>query len=217
MHALLSQEQTVSPVYSIDTQANVLSQIYNLNTVLACYCCKSSWALSTAAKKYAQHSQGELIRYQGGINPKLYTEVEQLFNKAAHGDLISAHIKQMLSMFEVLFEPKEIGIRVISCDHAISPAFHKNTMITRMASSVGGTGEQWIEHSNATFLPLVGGQLTHQIKPPEDHVINHFCDGDIAIYKGTNWLAQEHNALITSSPAFINQDPRICIYIDYIC
>ena len=202
--------------YPIGHDAHILSDIYQTNAALACYCSPADWALSNAAKKVANQHSGELLRYQGSINNELATQVSAVFDAATHGNLITNHTMLMLDMFATLFEPKEIGLRILSCDHAHSPAFHQNQMIVRMASALGGPGEQWITHQDAEFLPMQATDTRHRIQPPKQNVINHFCEGDIAVYKGTNWIDQEVHALITSSPKFEGHDARLCIYIDFL-
>ncbi|MBE0365554.1 hypothetical protein PULV_b0149 [Pseudoalteromonas ulvae UL12] len=202
--------------YPIDNNAHILSEIYQSNAALACYCCPANWALSQAAKKVATAQTGEILRYQGKVDNDLAKQIDELFQTSTHGNLITNHVMLMLDMFNTLFEPKEIGLRILSCDHAHSPAFHQNQMIVRMASTLGGTGEQWITHQDATFLPMQATDTRHRIKQPEPAVINHFCEGDIAVYKGTNWIDQEVHALISASPEFKGHDPRLCIYIDFL-
>lgn len=205
-----------SSQYSISENANVLSQIYQPNTSLACFCQKASWALSQAAKKYASHSQGELLRFQGKISNELKNDIDQLCEHQTHGNLLSDHIKLMVDMFDTLFEPNEVGIRILSCHHQHSPAFHQSKMLCRMCSTLGGSGERWLTQQDAHFHPLVASQTTHQITSKSAQRINHFCDGDIAIYKGTHWLDHEQHALINASPNFDDQPAKICIYIDLL-
>ncbi|MDP5214691.1 DUF1826 domain-containing protein [Pseudoalteromonas tunicata] len=202
--------------YPIDNHAHILSEIYQTNAALACYCSAANWALSQAAKKFASQQHGEVLRYQGAVNNDLASNIDSIFQTSTHGNLITNHVMLMLDMFVTLFEPKEIGLRIISCDHAHSPAFHQNQMIVRMACALGGTGEQWITHQDAEFLPMQATDTRHRIKQPDPAVINHFCDGDIAVYKGTNWIDHEVHALISASPEFKGHDARLCIYIDFL-
>lgn len=202
--------------YIISSKVHTLSDIYNTKTSLVCYCQPASWALSKAAHSYANRHTGEVVKYQGEINTQLIQKIEQTFSNTPHGSLISEHITLMLDIFGSLFEPSNIGIRVLSCQSPHSPAFHENSIIARMSSCLGGTGERWIERQHAHFLPLQKQQLKAQVQPPLTHEINHFCDGDIAIYKGNGWIDHEHNALISASPEFDTRDAKLCIYIDYI-
>jgi hypothetical protein len=142
--------------------------------------------------------------------------LKNAFCHRSHGNLIAEHVELMLTLFNALFEPKEVGLRVLCCKEAHSPAFHENKMITRMTSSLGGTGERWIEREHAQYYPLEKGQISAQLKAPHTNDINHLCDGDIAIYKGTNWLEHEHSALISASPEFNKTDAKLCIYIDFL-
>jgi hypothetical protein len=118
--------------YPIDNHAHILSEIYQTNAALACYCSAANWALSQAAKKFASQQHGEVLRYQGAVNNDLASNIDSIFQTSTHGNLITNHVMLMLDMFVTLFEPKEIGLRIISCDHAHSPAFHQNQMIVRM-------------------------------------------------------------------------------------
>ncbi|KAF7773900.1 hypothetical protein PCIT_a0243 [Pseudoalteromonas citrea] len=202
--------------YVIDDKASVLGEIYKVDTSLACYCQPAPWALSRAAHSFAKQQDGEVLKYQGKIDPELTTILKDIFCHRSHGNLIVNHIELMLTMFDALFEPKEIGLRVISCIEAHSPAFHENKMIARMASSLGGSGERWIEREHAQYYPLEKGQISAQLKAPLTNAINSLCDGDIAVYKGTNWLDHEHSALISASPQFNDTDAKLCIYIDFL-
>ena len=202
--------------YLIDDTANVLGEIYKDDTSLVCYCQRAPWALSRAAHSFAKNQDGEVLKYQGKIDPELTTILKDIFFHSAHGNLVVNHIELMLTMFYALFEPKEIGLRVISCKEAHSPAFHENKMVARMTSSLGGSGERWIERKYAQYYPLEKGQISAQLKAPHTNYINSLCDGDIAIYKGTNWLDHEHSALISASPEFIEGDAKLCTYIDFL-
>ncbi|MBQ4845939.1 DUF1826 domain-containing protein [Pseudoalteromonas sp. MMG005] len=210
------QIQKYSSHYIIDSNASVLPHIYNSETSLVCYCQPASWALSRAAQSFVTRHPDDRFTYQGEISPKLIQQLSSKFTPSPHGNLILGHIELMLEMFNTLLQPEEIGLRVIACQHAHSPAFHENRMIARMTSSLGGSGEQWIERQDAQYFPLQKNQTTAQIKPPQAHTINSLCDGDIAIYKGTSWLEHEHNALISASPTFNDKDAKLCVYIDFI-
>ena len=216
MIARHSTHKTSTTIYPISDSANILSEIYQVNASLACYCSPANWALSQAAKKFASQKHGEILRYQGAVNNDLSEHISAIFQTSTHGNLITNHAMLMLDMFVTLFEPKEIGIRILSCDHAHSPAFHQNQMSARMTSTIGGTGERWITHEDAEFLPMQPNDTRHQIKQPNQSIINHFCDGDIAVYKGSQWIDHEVHALITASPEFKGHDARLCIYIDFL-
>ena len=203
--------------YRISHDANVLGDIYSESVSLSCFCCPESWALSNAARAFSSKHHGDIIRFQGPIDSALFEQIENLFKTQTHGDLVKNHIVLMLNMFHSLFEPNEVGFRVQSCDYAKSPAFHVNKMIARMTSTLGGQGEQWLTKADAYFHPLKKHQLAHQITPKSNNVINYFCGGDIALFKGTNWQDHESLALITASPLFESKEPRLCIDIDYIC
>lgn len=200
----------------INNHATVLSQIYDADTAISCYCNPCGWALSNAAQLFAKQNLGDVLRYQGSIDDDLYNNIEQLLRGAPHASLIFDHIKTMLEMFEALLEPEEIGLRILACDYARSPNFHQPHTVVRMMSTLGGEGERWIEPGYITYLPLEHGQLTPQIKDPEPHHINALCNGDIALIKGLNWLEQEHNTLYFSSPEFHTQQAKLCVYIDYL-
>ncbi|ESP93443.1 DUF1826 domain-containing protein [Pseudoalteromonas luteoviolacea] len=208
--------QTQSTKYLIDESASVLSEIYDPNTALACYCTPSTWAKSRAAVHYVKKSPDHPFQYQGEISEELSEQVKNLFVDTAHGDLLIEHIELMLRMFDALLEPKEIGLRILPCTYAMSPAFHSQNGIVRMLSTLGGSGERWLEHGFVEYYPLEKGQFTPAVKEPKECNVNTLCDGDIALVKGKNWLDQEHNAVVCSSPLFDNDTAKLCVYIDYI-
>ena len=203
-------------VYLISQEANILGEIYQPNIALSCFCSPASWALSNAARLFCAKQQGELLRFQGAIDEALFSEVDTLFKDAPHGDLIINHILLMLDMFDALFEPGRIGIRILSCDYPRSPLFHHNKTVVRMTSSLGGSGERWLTQQDAVIHPLEKDQITAKISPISENRINHFYDGDIALYKGTHWQDHEELALITSSPSFLESESRLCVYIDLL-
>ncbi|KZN64424.1 DUF1826 domain-containing protein [Pseudoalteromonas luteoviolacea] len=204
------------PKYLIDDVAGVLSNIYDLDTSLACYCSPSSWAMTQAAQSYVKKASYEGFQYQGAISEELLKEVELLFKNTTHGDLIYQHISLMCEMFQALLEPKEIGLRVLPCTQGLSPAFHEQKGVVKMVSTLGGSGERWVEKQFIKYAPLEKNQISPTIIQPKISDVNSLCDGDIALFKGKDWLEQEHNAVITASPSFSAQCAKICIYIDYL-
>ena len=216
MSSANTSTQTHTTQYSIAQDAQVLGNIYDHNHALSCFCNPANWALSRAAKSIANKTPGELLRFQGEIGTELQQLIQETFSSMPHADMITDYVEMMLDMFELLFEPKEIGIRILSSDHSHSPAFHQNRMIARMACTLGGAGERWITHQDAIFHPLEKNQFVREITPASPNVISHFCDGDIALYKGINWQDHEEHALITASPEFSGNDARLSIYIDLL-
>ncbi|OCQ18315.1 hypothetical protein A7985_24205 [Pseudoalteromonas luteoviolacea] len=209
-------EAVNGPKYLIDEVAGVLSNIYDKDTSLVCYCAPSSWATTKAAQSYVKKANHEGFQYQGAINEELLSEIELLFKNMAHGDLIFQHVTLMCEMFEALLEPKEIGLRILPCIQGLSPAFHEQNGVVKMVSTLGGSGERWVEKQFIKYAPLEKNQISPTIIQPKSSDVNSLCDGDIALFKGKDWLEQEHNAVITASPSFSAQCAKICIYIDYL-
>ncbi|KZN36696.1 hypothetical protein N474_17355 [Pseudoalteromonas luteoviolacea CPMOR-2] len=217
---MLDTSQTIEPLhgpkYLIDDVAGVFSNIYDSNTSLTCYCSPSSWAATQAAQSYVKKAHEEGFQYQGSISEELLKEIEAIFKDTSHGDLLYNHVALMVEMFQALFEPKEIGLRILPCMHSLSPAFHEQKGIVKMVSTIGGSGERWVERQFVKFAPLERHQISPTILQPKENDVNTLCDGDIALFKGKDWLDQEHNAVITASPAFGEQCAKLCVYIDYL-
>ena len=200
----------------ISASADVLSNIYNKEVTLTCFSKKSSWAISHAAQLFAKQNLGTVIQYQGEINKDLFEEILFKLEGSTHASLLAQHIELMLEMFEVLFEPKEIGLRLIACDTSLSPHFHQPQNLVRMTSTLGGLGERWIAPDEVKFLPLAPNQLKPEIKAPLPHHISQLQDGDIALMKGAQWVDHEKSVITCASPAFCNNEFKLCIYIDFI-
>ncbi|MCF2855868.1 DUF1826 domain-containing protein [Pseudoalteromonas sp. SMS1] len=209
-------ESLHGPKYLIDDVAGVFSNIYDPYTALTCYCAPSSWATTQAAQSYVKKANEAGFQYQGPINEALLEEVERLFKSTSHGDLLYQHVALMLDMFQALVEPNEIGLRVLPCFYSLSPAFHEQKGILKMVSTLGGSGERWVEKQFIKYAPLEKNQISPTILQPNEQDVNTLCDGDIALFKGKDWLEQEHNAVITASPIFSEHCTKICIYIDYL-
>lgn len=207
---------SISTKYLIEDSASVLSKIYETDTALTCFCCPSSWAKSNAAIHYVKKAQDSHFQYQGAIDRELFDRIRAMFSSTTHGDLLFEHIELMLAMFEELFEPKEIGLRILPSHYSISPAFHFQNGIVKMMSTLGGSGERWLEKDFVQYHLLEKNQLAPAIKQPKACDVNTLCNGDIALVKGKNWVDQEHNAVVCASPTFDNEESKLCIYIDYI-
>ncbi|MDK1288028.1 DUF1826 domain-containing protein [Pseudoalteromonas umbrosa] len=205
-----------STKYLIDDSASILSKIYEPDTALTCFCSPANWAKSNAAIHYVKKASDNFFQYQGVIENELFEQVKSLFSSTTHGDLLFEHIELMLLMFQELFEPKEIGLRILPCTYSLSPAFHFQNGIVKMMSTLGGSGERWVEKEFVKYHPLEKNQLAPAIKEPRECDINTLCNGDIALVKGKNWEDQEHNAVVCSSPVFDINESKLCIYIDYL-
>ena len=196
--------------------ANVLSNIYNKEVTLTCFSNKSSWAVTHAAQLFAKQNLGTVMQYQGEINQDLFDEIQFKLDGSTHASLLVQHIELMLEMFEVLFEPKEIGLRLIACDTSLSPHFHQPQNLVRMASTLGGLGERWVAPDEVKFLPLEPNQLKPAVKAPLPHHISQLQDGEIALMKGTQWIDHEESAITCASPTFSKNESKLCVYIDFI-
>ena len=199
-----------------DNSAHVLSNIYHQDVALTCFSNKASWATSQAAKLFSRENIGTLIHYQGPIDQSLMVKIAEKFDGKTHASLLLGHIELMLDMFSTLFEPEEIGIRILACNEARSPDFHRPKNIVRMVSTLGGTGEQWVSPEHIKFMPLKPRQLSPAIQQPDQKYIHELQNGDIALMKGTQWQEHEDSAITCASPLFLSQENKLCIYIDLI-
>ena len=129
-------------------------------------------------------------------------------------------VKDIVDIFCCLFDVNQVGLRVVSLNHAMCPRFHVDNVPCRLLTTYCGNGTEWLNHDCVNREKL--GPLSNGV--PDDRSglfknnsdIQELCVGEIALLKGESWAGNESAGLVHRSPGLKTNESRLLLSVDFI-
>ncbi|WP_332403299.1 DUF1826 domain-containing protein [Vibrio metschnikovii] len=135
-------------------------------------------------------------------------------------DILSEDIAMIVDMFCCLFDVQEVGVRLTILDKPMCPKFHVDHVPCRLVTTYAGSATQWLSNQGLDRTKLGAGSLGQSDDCSgllaKDSVIHQMFTGDVALLKGSGWEVNENNGLVHRSPAYIPNERRLLLTIDFV-
>ena len=225
---ITAQVKPAEPLYrraAIESNANVLPQIYNQDTNIVIWQRDLEQTLTNAVNTLI--TANALKPLELAVSPddafdQLIIALKPEDNKRDEIKALCEDITLLVEMFCCLFDLKHAGLRLKILDKPMCPRFHVDKIPCRLVTTYQGVATQWLNHSDVNRSKLGTGNLG---KPDEEsglikslNNINQLTEGDVALLKGEYWDENEGAGLVHRSPplAGTNSAPRLLLTLDFI-
>ena len=147
-------------------------------------------------------------------------DIEKIAFDKAYGKQLREYIAQDIDMFCVLFDAKEVGLRLSTLDRAMCPRFHVDHVPCRFITTFYGVGTQWLPHEKVNREKLGHGSkgladdISGLYSGQQD--IQQLNCGDVALLKGELWDDNEGAGLVHRSPALGANEKRLVMTLDLV-
>ncbi|WP_421717315.1 DUF1826 domain-containing protein [Algiphilus sp.] len=206
--------QTVSGAHAMTQYAGgpsaaVLADIYQPAVNLAVWEGGLDWQARLGAETLCRARPGFLCNSHGRASAVDADVRRRWPSDPALAPLLQA-VTDCARMFEELFEPPAIGLRITALDRAMCPRFHVDRIPVRMIATFCGPGTEWLPNHavDRDHLGASGAASSPQVQ--------RLRAGDVALMKGENWLGNEGNGLVHRSPAVEGHTARLIATIDWL-
>ena len=225
---ITAQVKPAEPLYrraAIESNANVLPQIYNQDTNIVIWQRDLEQTLTNAVNTLITANALKPIELAVSPDDAFDQLIKALKPEDNNRDEIKAlceDITLLVEMFCCLFDLKHAGLRLKILDKPMCPRFHVDKIPCRLVTTYQGVATQWLNHSDVNRSKLGTGNLG---KPDEEsglikslNNINQLTEGDVALLKGEYWDENEGAGLVHRSPplAGTNSAPRLLLTLDFI-
>jgi len=106
-------------------------------------------------------------------------------------------INQLIDMYQCLFEPEAIGLRIHVLGQTMCPRFHVDRVPVRLLCTYQGPGTEWLPEPLVT-RPVGKGPLPEQNTTHDQ--IRKIPAASVALLKGEAWEGNEGKGLVHRSP-----------------
>jgi hypothetical protein len=225
---ITAQVKPAEPLYrraAIESNANVLPQIYNQDTNIVIWQRDLEQTLTNAVNTLITANALKPLELAVSPDDAFDQLIKALKPEDNNRDEIKAlceDITLLVEMFCCLFDLKHAGLRLKILDKPMCPRFHVDKIPCRLVTTYQGVATQWLNHSDVNRSKLGTGNLG---KPDEEsglikslNNINQLTEGDVALLKGEYWDENEGAGLVHRSPplAGTNSAPRLLLTLDFI-
>ena len=225
---ITAQVKPAEPLYrraAIESDANVLPQIYNQDTNIVIWQRDLEQTLTNAVNTLITANALKPLELAVSPDDAFDQLIKALKPEDNNRDEIKAlceDITLLVEMFCCLFDLKHAGLRLKILDKPMCPRFHVDKIPCRLVTTYQGVATQWLNHSDVNRSKLGTGNLG---KPDEEsglikslNNINQLTEGDVALLKGEYWDENEGAGLVHRSPplAGTNSAPRLLLTLDFI-
>ncbi len=204
LHALPEREARLSP------SADILTDIYDERCNLAVW----QRQLSPEIENYLKQLLGTerrinlktLFTCQPSMEQTVRESLMQTFPEGTGRDALITDILQLMEMYECLFEPRMIGVRLASLQQAMCPKFHVDYLPARLVTAYQGSGTQWIQDRQCEGS---------RIPAEEPETYEQLNTGDVALLKGDGWFDNEGLGIVHRSPPVTAGTQRLFLSLDW--
>ena len=119
--------------------------------------------------------------------------------------LWAEEMRGLVELFVDLFEPANVGVRLVTLSTPMCPRFHVDQVGARMVCTYAGAGTEWLPNALAP-RQLLGRAASGQgaVEAAVGGVpgaVQQLSPFDVGLLKGERWQGNEGNGLVHRSPA----------------
>lgn len=197
----------------------VLADIYAPEVNLAIWRGGQRAAVRAEAEMLSHLRPGLKLALSGGVD-SLYEELQERLQLERPLTAFLRRVRECLVLFDELFEPPAMGLRLEILDHAMCPRYHVDHLAARMITTFCGPATQWLPNGavDRSWLGPLSAEKKHQSSGVVRDVdaIQQLEMGDVALMKGEGWEGNEGNGLVHRSPESSIVDRRVVLTIDWV-
>lgn len=203
----------------ISDHPSVFTEIYQQDVNIAIWQRELTLDVKTCVKKLLDFNDQyatTLIVTPKNIHKKLTEEDSELINAQALCD----DIAELVDMFCLLYELKQVGLRLSTLDRAMCPRFHVDKVPCRLVCTYHGVATEWLPHNLVDRSKL--GTGNKGLADEESGIyrnnqdINRLNTGDVAMLKGEIWQGNQNAGLVHRSPQVKVGEKRLLLTLDFI-
>lgn len=207
-NAVLAQQPT--RVARIHDQAEVLGEIYQPEVNLAVWQRDLGREIEHYMAQLAASNRQVNLRCLVGTGEEMREETTTQLNRVLPDfdgrEGLVDNICELVEMYQCLFEPEQIGIRLATLQRAMCPKFHVDYLPARMVTTYSGAGTHWLpepEDDNPR-IPAIEPKQFEQI-----------TTGDVALLKGDGWFENEGFGVVHRSLPVAEGETRMFLSLDF--
>lgn len=210
--SLINAVSTQQParVARISDQAEVLGEIYQPECNLAVWQRDLEHEIGHYMAQLAESNRQVNLRCLIGTGEEMREEATEQLNRALPNfdgkETLVNNICELVDMYQCLFEPAQIGVRLATLQRAMCPKFHVDFLPARMVTCFSGAGTQWLpepENDNP------------RIPESEPDSFEQIGTGDVALLKGDGWFENEGFGVVHRSPPVAEGETRMFLSLDF--
>ncbi|WP_370280091.1 DUF1826 domain-containing protein [Pontibacterium sp.] len=215
--SLIDAVSTQQPtrVARIGDQAEVLGEIYQPECNLAVWQRDLEHEIEHYMTQLTESNRQVNLRCLIGTGEEMREEITAQLSRALPNfastvgdgkEALINNICELVEMYQCLFEPEQIGVRLATLQRAMCPKFHVDLLPARMVTCFSGAGTQWLPE------PENGEQRIPEIEPDRFEQIS---TGDVALLKGDGWFENEGFGVVHRSPPVAEGETRMFLSLDF--
>ena len=147
-----------------------------------------------------------------------YMKLENSTEGSASRELLE-NMAQLVDMFCCLFDLEDVGLRLAVLSDAMCPKFHFDRVPCRLVTTYHGVATQWLPNDAVDRSKL--GQGSNGLPDSasglytQESDIQQLVTGDVALFKGDQWIGNENAGLVHRSPESSSLNPRLIVTLDF--
>ena len=203
----------------ISDRPDILANIYEASCNIAVW--KRTLCQSFLAQIASDIHQNPLVNSVLSVSAdSIEKDIEKIAFDKPYGKQLREYMAQDIDMFCVLFDAKEVGLRLSTLDRAMCPRFHVDHVPCRFITTFYGVGTQWLPHEKVNREKLGHGSkgladdISGLYSAQQD--IQQLNCGDVALLKGELWNDNEGAGLVHRSPALGANEKRLVMTLDLV-
>lgn len=197
-------------VARIGDQAEVLGEIYQPECNLAVWQRDLEHEIGHYMSQLAASNRQVNLRCLIDTGDEMREETSTQLSRALPNfdgkEALINNICELVEMYQCLFEPEQIGVRLATLQRAMCPKFHVDFLPARMVTCFSGAGTQWLPE------PEHGEQ---RIPDTEPDSFEQISTGDVALLKGDGWFENEGFGVVHRSPPVAEGETRMFLSLDF--
>ena len=169
----------------------------------------------------------KLLESHSNYRSSLVANPDNIFNKLieteselGNAEALCKNISELVEMFCILFDLKQVGLRLTVLDHAMCPRFHVDRVPCRLVCTYHGASTEWLPHDLVDRSKLGSGN--NGLADEESGLFQSLTDinqlkvGDVAILKGELWEGNAGTGLVHRSPQVNTGKHRLLLTLDFL-
>lgn len=208
VNAVLTQQP--AKIARAGAQAEILGEIYQPECNLAVWQRDLEDEIEQYMVQLADSNRQVNLRCLIGTGDEMHEEAITHLNRALPSfdgkDALIKNICELVEMYQCLFEPEQIGVRLATLKRAMCPKFHVDFLPARMVTCFSGAGTQWLPE------PQNGEP---RIPTTEPDRFEQISTGDVALLKGDGWFENEGFGVVHRSPPVEEGETRLFLSLDF--
>jgi hypothetical protein len=204
--------------WALGATPDVFTEFYRDTVNLACW--QRRLDPKVAGCVHALLKSGRTLQLKEAGSPfALYQALLRLVGPG-EAQSLADDIHYLLDMFACLFDCRMVGLRVQTLGTAMCPRFHVDRVPVRLVTTYSGPGSEWLANHCADRTKLgAGAQGLSDVESGlirDSAGVQRLAEGDVALFKGELWEANQGRALIHRSPAMTEHERRLLVTVDTV-